>query len=69
MNVRQWRAGGPIRGAGVSTFYVYDNDALEYLGSVDAEDMDVAGEMARALWDRPMTIVTWRLRLSSLVRA
>ncbi|HZN66988.1 MAG TPA: hypothetical protein VFB66_16980 [Tepidisphaeraceae bacterium] len=53
----------------MSTFYVYDKDALEYLGSVDAEDMDVAGEMARALWDRPLTIVTWRLRLSRFVRA
>lgn len=53
----------------MSTFYVYDKDALEYLGSVDAEDMDAAGEMARAIWDRALTIVTWRLRLSSLVRA
>jgi len=59
----------PAKGATVSTFYVYDKDALEYLGSVDAEDMDVAGEMARALWDRPLTIVTWRLRLSRFVRA
>ena len=54
---------------GMTTYYAYLLDSLEYLGSVEAADPDAAGQLAGAVWGSPLKILSWRLHLSSRAAA
>jgi hypothetical protein len=57
------------KGPGVTTYHIYDSETFQYLGTVDAADEYVAGQLAHALWACPLTVLTWRLTHSSHIPA
>ena len=48
----------------MTPYYVYLFDSLEYVGAVEAADLETARQLAAALWHAPLRVLTWRLRLS-----
>jgi hypothetical protein len=53
----------------VTTFYIYIDESLEFLGSIDAADRNVAAQLARAIWEAPLKVLTWRLCFDRRVAA
>lgn len=45
----------------VKTYYVYTAEDLDYVGTLEATDMDVAQALAGAIWGGSVTITTQRL--------
>ena len=46
----------------MTTFYVYQSEGLEFLGTVEAADHAAAWELAAAVWTVPLQVLTWRLK-------
>jgi hypothetical protein len=53
----------------VTTFYIYIDDLLEFLGTIDGADKGVAAQLARAIWNCPLKVLTWRLCFDRQVAA
>ena len=53
----------------MTTFYVYQSEGLEFLGTLEAADDAAARELAAAVWAVPLKILTWRLRPSECLAA
>ena len=47
----------------MTTYYVYRGDSLDYLGAIEAQDMQTAGQLAAVVWAGPLRVLTWRLQL------
>ena len=53
----------------MTTFYIYQSDGLDFLGTVEAADDAAARQLAAALWAAPLKVLTWRLRSSECLAA
>ena len=53
----------------MTTFFIYRDGSLDFLGTIDAADKTVAVQLALAIWESPLKVTTWRLSFDRQVAA